>query len=186
MGCCKKCGAVLDEDAVFCTNCGMKVMVSEVALAENQAPTLSEKKEATDTEFNKADTGVTEPVYSTEIGFFRYNFEKECLEFINYQTKIVACVWNIPSDQWNSLPSQEQYCADIVAQENKNVFQARKYVKKIVGTYVFLIIGTFVIIYMLSNFGGNLGEAGFLIGIVIWFVIAFLILVRSYTNIKKD
>lgn len=36
MGFCKKCGAVLDRDAVFCANCVTKVAASEVALPENQ------------------------------------------------------------------------------------------------------------------------------------------------------
>lgn len=105
---------------------------------------------------------VSAPIYSTDMVFFRYDFEKECLKFRNHQTKIVACIWNIPRDQWNELASQEQYCADIVDQENKALFQARKKAKKVVRSYVFLIIGSFVFFYMLINFGGNLGEAGFL------------------------
>lgn len=179
---CKKCGAALDEDSVFCANCGTKVTVSEVASAENLSVSFNNKEATEDTAFKKADTGIFEPVYSTDIGFFRYNFEKECLEFINHQTKMVAEVWNIPRDQWEGLPSQAEYCENIVDQENKAVFLARKKVKKIVRSYIFIIIGWFVSLYMLVNFGGNLGEWSISIALVIWLVVTVLIVVHIHTR----
>ena len=60
------------------------------------------------------DNAVSDVIYSNSKGFFRYNYNQSRLEFLNNETKLVVQTWEIPADQWESLPSQRQYCENIV------------------------------------------------------------------------
>lgn len=60
------------------------------------------------------DNAVSDVIYSNAKGFFRYNYNQSRLEFLNNETKLVVQTWEIPVDQWESLPSQQQYCENIV------------------------------------------------------------------------
>lgn len=64
---------------------------------------------------------VSIPIYSHNVGFYRYNYEKEQLEFINHQTKVVTAFWEIPLDQWENIPSHEAYCKSITKEADKNI-----------------------------------------------------------------
>ncbi len=60
------------------------------------------------------DNTVSDVIYSNSKGFFRYNYNQSRLEFLNNETKLVVQTWEIPVDQWEALPSQRQYCENIV------------------------------------------------------------------------
>lgn len=60
------------------------------------------------------DNAVSDVIYSNSKGFFRYNYNQSRLEFLNSETKLIVQIWEIPPDQWDSLPSQRQYCENIV------------------------------------------------------------------------
>ena len=64
---------------------------------------------------------VSIPIHIQPNGFYRYNYTKERLEFINNQTKVVDFFREIPIDQWESILSHEEYCINITneAIENK-------------------------------------------------------------------
>ncbi|MCR4563120.1 MAG: hypothetical protein K5755_00565 [Clostridiales bacterium] len=69
---------------------------------------------------------VSSPIIANEIGWFRYNYDKNRLEFINDDTKMVVQFWDIPIDQWESLPSKRTYCENIINSANRQEKQQRK------------------------------------------------------------
>lgn len=166
MSFCKKCGNALDEDAVFCQHCGTKVTMPKDVPTEGKLDDSFDEVKSTKTAFIETHTGVSKPVYSNDVGFFRYNFEKECLEFINHQTRMVAQIWNVPRDQWDKLPSQEQYCEDIVDQETENATKFQKGKKKIERATVLCIIELFAFIFAAVPFSDYLGYKKGLVAII--------------------
>lgn len=66
-------------------------------------------------------SNVSEPIFSNSTGWFRYNYDENRLEFLNHNTKLVVRTWNIPVDQWKVLPSQQEYCENIVMEENQQI-----------------------------------------------------------------
>ena len=56
---------------------------------------------------------VSQPIYTTSIGWFRYNYSANRLEFIRHETKEIVEIWNIPCDQWEALSSKRDYCENI-------------------------------------------------------------------------
>lgn len=60
------------------------------------------------------DNAVSDVIYSNSKGFFRYNYNRSRLEFLNNETRLVVQTWEMPVDQWEYLPSQRQYCENIV------------------------------------------------------------------------
>lgn len=60
------------------------------------------------------DNAVSDVIYSNSKGFFRYNYNRSRLEFLNNETRLVVQTWEMPVDPWESLPSQRQYCENIV------------------------------------------------------------------------
>lgn len=71
-------------------------------------------------------SNVSEPICSTNNGWFRYNYDENRLEFINQNTKLVVQVWQIPADQWEALPSQKEYCENIVQKEENQTVANQK------------------------------------------------------------
>lgn len=63
--------------------------------------------------------GASEPIYSNPKGWFRYNYDISRLEFLDNETKMIIRIWEIPAEQWENLPSQWQYCKNIVDGEAK-------------------------------------------------------------------
>lgn len=105
-------------------------------------------------------SNVSKPVFSNDTGWFRYNYDENRLEFLNHNTKLVVQTWNIPSDQWESLPSQQEYCENIVraaTQQAQNQAAAnqraksRSYYISIVAT---IIAGVCWYIILNDNMGG--------------------------------
>ncbi len=96
-------------------------------------------------ETNKFTTGGTSkvsiPIYTQSNGFYRYNYEKERLEFINNQTKVVAFFREIPLDQWEVLPSHEAYCREITEAANKQREEENKWLPKGIAGFISCIIG---------------------------------------------
>lgn len=84
---------------------------------------------------------VSEPIYSHENGFYRYNYEIEQLEFIDHQTKTVTGFWKIPLDQWQTMPSQVDYCKKITENANKELAEARKRRAKAISVAIAVIVG---------------------------------------------
>lgn len=78
----------------------------------------------------KKENKVSEPVLSHSGGWFRYNYEKEQLEFINQETKAVTFTRDIPKDQWEILPSQHDYCQQIVDEANAEIAAKQKSAKR--------------------------------------------------------
>lgn len=76
---------------------------------------------------------VSEAICSTSTGWFRYNYDENRLEFLNHDTKLVVQTWSIPADQWEALPSQQEYCENIVnqAQNQATTHQKRKEQRRI-------------------------------------------------------
>lgn len=66
-------------------------------------------------------SNVSEPIFSNSIGWFRYNYDENRLEFLNNDTKLVVQTWSIPTDQWEALPSQQEYCENIVKEADQQV-----------------------------------------------------------------
>ena len=75
-----------------------------------------------------ATSNVSEPVFSNSTGWFRYNYDESRLEFLNHNTKLVMHTWSIPADQWEMLPSQQEYCESIV-KEAQNQAAAKQRAK---------------------------------------------------------
>ena len=80
---------------------------------------------------------VSEPVFSNSVGWFRYNYDENRLEFLNHNTKLVVQTWSIPLDQWEALPSQQAYCENIIKEANQQI-QNQAATKNIV-TIIFVI-----------------------------------------------
>lgn len=78
---------------------------------------------------------VSEAIYSIAGGWFRYNYEKGRLEFIEQETKTVAFIREIPVDQWELLPSKSDYCKSIVDAENRRVQNVEKNISRIVKAF---------------------------------------------------
>lgn len=119
---CKYCGHQLEENAIICANC-KKVIGRTTEFETQQAVSqqrLTGTVEAADNKPNdsKSNTSAFEPIHTQSNGFYRYNHEKEQLEFINHQTKIVTGIWNIPKDQWQALPDKEDLCRRLTAEAN--------------------------------------------------------------------
>ena len=68
-----------------------------------------------------ATSNSSEPIFSNSTGWFRYNYDENRLEFLNHNTKLVECTWEIPVDQWEALPSQQEYCENIVKEANEQM-----------------------------------------------------------------
>ena len=68
-----------------------------------------------------ATSKVSESIFSNSTGFFRYNYDENRLEFLNHHTKLVVQTWDIPPDQWEALPSQQEYCENIVKEANQQM-----------------------------------------------------------------
>lgn len=64
-------------------------------------------------------SNVSEPIFSNSTGWFRYNYDENRLEFLNHNTKLVVHTWDIPADQWEALPSQQEYCENIIKKEEQ-------------------------------------------------------------------
>lgn len=95
-------------------------------------------------------SNVSEPICSTTNGWFRYNYDENRLEFLNHNTKLVVQVWSIPADQWEALPSQKEYCENIVREaENQAVTNQKSrshlltisVIMAIIAVVCFLFIG---------------------------------------------
>ena len=56
---------------------------------------------------------VSQPIYTTSIGWFRYNYSANRLEFISHETKEIVEIWNIPCDKCEALSSKIDYCENI-------------------------------------------------------------------------
>lgn len=68
-----------------------------------------------------ATNNVSEPIFSNSTGWFRYNYDDNLLESLNHDAKLVIQTWNIPADQWEALPSQREYCENIVKEANQQM-----------------------------------------------------------------
>lgn len=84
-----------------------------------------------------ATNNVSESVFSNSVGWFRYNYDENRLEFLNHNTKLVVQTWSIPVDQWEALPSQQAYCENIIKEANQQI-QNQAATKNIV-TIIFVI-----------------------------------------------
>lgn len=68
-----------------------------------------------------ATSNVSDPIFSNSTGWFRYNYDENRLEFLNHNTKLVTHTWSIPVDQWEALPSQQEYCENIIKEANQQM-----------------------------------------------------------------
>lgn len=84
-----------------------------------------------------ATNNVSDSVFSNSVGWFRYNYDENRLEFLNHNTKLVVQTWSIPADQWEALPSQQAYCENIIKEANQQI-QNQAATKNIV-TIIFVI-----------------------------------------------
>lgn len=95
---------------------------------------------------------VSIPIYTQENGFYRYNYEKERLEFINSE-KVIAFTREIPLDQWEDLPSHEDYCRNITEQANEQVRLEQRASKRTPIIYVLLVfIAPVLLLFLLLKF----------------------------------
>lgn len=92
----------------------------DFAVENTSEGSYNEKSKTADhSECPKGDWNVSEAVYSTSQGWFRYNYDQSRLEFLSHKTKVVLYTWAIPADQWESLQSKRQYCENIVIEANQ-------------------------------------------------------------------
>lgn len=116
---------------------------------------------------------ISEPVYSNSKGWFRYNYNQSRLEFLNNKTRLVVQTWEIPVDQWEALPSQRQYCENIVIEANKQY--AIKQQKKQKYQFIFKISAVLTVILAAIDLYLYLNDDinwTILIGCVISFIVA--------------
>lgn len=103
-----------------------------------------------------SDINVSGAVYSTSNGWFRYNYSQSRLEFLNNATRLVIQIWEIPVDQWESLPSKRQYCENIVneAMRQHSIQSAEKQKYKLifkVSAVIAVILGVIDAYLYLNN-----------------------------------
>lgn len=99
---------------------------------------------------------VSIPIHTQANGFYRYNYTKERLEFINNQTRTVDFFREIPIDQWESIPSHQEYCINITneANENKKIDKRASGAAKIV--YILLFVAAPILLVILAaSFSGS-------------------------------
>lgn len=94
-------------------------------------------------------SGVSNPIYSVPTGWFRYNYDRNCLEFLNYDTRLVVQTWGIPVDQWETLPSKQEYCKNLIDEANQKA-QNLNANKKIIKFIFILSAGLSIALWYLS------------------------------------
>lgn len=117
---------------------------------------------------------VSIPIYTQTNGFYRYNYEKERLEFINNE-KVIAFFREIPLDQWEDLPSHVDYCKNITEQANEQVRLDKKASKIAPVIFVLIMfIAPVFLIFILLKFVRN---SPFLFGLLFMAGLAILVLI---------
>lgn len=128
------------------------------------------------------DNAVSDVIYSNSKGFFRYNYNQSRLEFLNNETKLVVQTWEIPADQWESLPSQRQYCENIVNEAIKQhaIQSAKKQKYKLIfkiSAVITVILGVIdLYLYLNDDINWN---------ILIAAIISFAVASSSYYKTKE-
>ena len=108
------------------------------------------------------DNAVSDVIYSNSKGFFRYNYNQYRLEFLNSETKLIVQIWEIPPDQWDSLPSQRQYCENIVNEAIKQQAirseerQKFKIIFKITAVITFILGAIELYLYLNDDINWNI------------------------------
>lgn len=154
MAFCRYCGHELDSDAVFCAACGKKQINDS---CKQNDETTSHVRPDTERQNNaKKD----EPALVLPGGWFRYNYDKERLEFIDRKSRIVSQIWNIPKDQWDALPSHSEYCKSILQAEKEERKKNKKYIKNFVIVVILLFILLLIFSRLFVSFIRFLGDAG--------------------------
>ena len=134
---------------------------------------------------------VSEPVFANSKGWFRYNYDQSCLEFLEHETKLVVCTWVIPVNQWNELPSQREYCENIIREANRQVQsemvanqreKARVLLMCKISAVVAVICGCIDAYLFLSDTVADYRLEGF---VSVIGVIAFAIASSSYWKFKE-
>ena len=129
--------------------------------------------------------GVSEPIYSNTKGWFRYNYDIGRLEFLNNQTKTVVRIWRIPVDQWEALPSQQQYCENIVNQANEQQRRRREKQEKYQPIFVIALLVVVVCFVIMAL--ELLGLKAFTLTFKIWPLTAISVAVAAWAYCKyKD
>ena len=76
---------------------------------------------------------ISSPIAANEIGWLRYNYSQNRLEFINNETRTIIQVWEIPIDQWENIPSKREYCESIINNIDQYSKQKRKTKSSAIG-----------------------------------------------------
>ena len=117
---CANCGEM--ADSLICFHCGKSSKVKQSELNESQYAISDVVTNNSPIEQTYMMTNnVSESIFSNSVGWFRYNYDENRLEFLNHNTKLVVQTWGIPIDQWEALPSQRAYCENIVNEANQQV-----------------------------------------------------------------
>ena len=105
----------------------------------------------TNTNLHQKISKVSAPIHTQTNGFYRYNYERERLEFINNE-KVIAFFREIPLDQWENLPSQADYCRNITEQATEQLRSEKK-----IGLNFFLLIfiTPVLLIFVMVKFFNN-------------------------------
>lgn len=134
---CPECSAKISNMVTICPNCGAPI---------DSMPDISNAP------------SVSGVIFSNSIGWFRYNYDRSRLEFLNNETKLVVQSWELPIDQWMDLPSQRLYCENIfnelAKQHSIQLVKKKKYkLVFIISSVITAILGA-IDLHMYLN--GNL------------------------------
>ncbi len=159
---CPECSAKISNMVTVCPNCGAPI---------DSKPNISNAQ------------SVSGVVFSNSIGWFRYNYDRSRLEFLNNETKLVVQSWELPTDQWMDLPSQRLYCENIfnesVKQHSIQLAKKKKYkLVFIISSIITAILGAIDLhMYLNWNLTSGIISSGF--------IISFAIAATAYYQYKE-